>query len=98
MYDIFRATPTVQELLREAHEAALARGREQGILQGRREAFYSAIMALVTTRFPRLEQIAHVQVAPIIDSARLHEIIVKLTLAQNAHEAAEVLLMLDDDL
>ncbi len=81
LYDMLRDTPAFQAIREE--------GREEG-----REALRQALLAIVQARFPspRMARLAKGQAAIIDDPAILQDLIVKVSLAQNAEEAQRCLL------
>ncbi len=81
LYDMLRDTPAFQAIREE--------GREEG-----REALRQALLAIVQARFPspRMARLAKGQAAIIDDPAILQDLIVKVSLAQDAEEAQRYLL------
>jgi predicted transposase YdaD len=92
MHDILRETPIYQEILKEGREEGL----EQGLQRGQLEALRQAVVEVVVERFPRLVRLTKKQVALIEDPELLRHVLVKVSVAQNAEEAREHLLAVNE--
>ena len=94
LYDMLWDTPAFQDIREKGLQEGLERGREEGLLEGGLEALRQALLAIVQARFPslRMARLAKGQAAIIDDPAILQDLIVKVSLAQNAEEAQRYLL------
>ena len=85
LYDMLWDTPAFQDIRKKGLQEGLERGLE---------ALRQALLAIVQARFPspRMVRLAKGQAAIIDDPAILQDLIVKVSLAQNAEEAQRYLL------
>lgn len=84
MNNILRESPFYQEILQE--------GREEGL-----EMLRQAFLKIVEARFPKLLRLAKGQAAITDDPEELENLLVKVSIAQDAKEAKGFLLDLDED-
>jgi predicted transposase YdaD len=93
MYDILQETPVYQFLTKEAREEGLQEGREEG----GREALRQVVVDIVRKRFPKIVRLARKQVAVVDDPVRLGQLVVDISVAQNAAEVTQLLLAIDEE-
>jgi predicted transposase YdaD len=92
MHNILRESPFYQEILQEGREEGLEEGLEKGHKEGKLEGLRETLLAIVQTRFPKVLRLAKGQAAIIDDPAALENLIVKVSIAQDAKEAKRALL------
>lgn len=97
MHSILRESPFYQEILQEGREVGLEEGLEKGHKEGKLEGLRETLLAIVQTRFPKVLRLAKGQAAIIDDPAALENLIVKVSIAQDAKEAKHALLEEDDE-
>ncbi len=97
MHNILRESPFYQEILQEGREVGLEEGLEKGYKEGKLEGLRETLLAIVQTRFPKVLRLAKGQAAIIDDPAALENLIVKVSIAQDAKEAKRALLDEEDE-
>lgn len=85
MLDFFKDSPAYAWMTEEALERGLERGRE---------GFRQVIVTLVGERFPHLAPLAQKQVALVQDQDRLQQLVLRVSLSQDAAEIEHLLLSL----
>lgn len=93
MQDILHESPLYQMILQEGREE----GREEGLKEGEIKGHAKGIISLVQAHFPELKDLATQQVATIKDATLLNHLLVKISMASNAKEAAGLLLDLPEE-
>jgi predicted transposase YdaD len=100
MYDILQETPVYKFMTKEAREEGLQEGLEKGRQEAREEGcetFRQAIVEIVRKRFPKIVRLARKQVAVVDDPVRLRQLVVDISVAQNAAEVTQLLLAIDEE-
>lgn len=98
-----RRLAMLEEILQESrvYQKIKREGREEGLLQGRKEgelhALRQTVLTIVQTRFPKISRLAKKQAAVVDDPVVLQELITLIINAQTAEEARQHLLALDDE-
>lgn len=93
-----------QEAALEGHEEELPQRFQMAFMQGIHQAhkeilqeLRQTLVKIVRLRFPHVVRLAKKQLFSIDDSAMLRDLIVKMSIAQNAEEAVIYLLEVDED-
>ena len=92
MHNILRESPFYQEILQEGREEGLEKGLQEGL-----QVLRETLLKVVQARFPRMARLARGQAAIIDDPAALENLIVKVSIAQDAKEAKRALLDEEDE-
>lgn len=97
MYDMLRETRAFQDIMKEGREEGLEEGWEKGLEKGRQESVIglrNTLLNLVQARFPDRKLVRQAKgQAAIIDSPEvLHDLILKVALAQTPEEVQKSLL------
>jgi predicted transposase YdaD len=96
MYDILQETPVYKFMTKEACEEGLEKGRQEGREEGL-ETLRQAIVEIVRKRFPKIVRLARKQVAIVADPEQLRQLVVDISVAQNAAEVTQHLLAIDEE-
>jgi len=96
MHNILRESPFYQEILQEGREEGLEKGLQEGLEKGL-QVLRETLLKVVQARFPKMVRLAKGQAAIIDDPAELENLIVKVSIAQDAKEAKRALLDEEDE-
>ena len=96
MYDILQETPVYKFMTKEAREEGLEKGRQEAREEGC-EALRQVVVDIVRKRFPKIVRLARKQVAVVDDPVRLRQLVVDISVAQNAAEVTQLLLAIDEE-
>jgi predicted transposase YdaD len=87
MHDILHDTPIYQLILQEGHDE----GKQEGMIQGQRQALQEAIFAVALERFPRLVKLTEKRATNIQHPAILQHLLLKLSTVESEEEAKRYL-------